>query len=297
MNKKNNISKGLRASHLIKKGHLALTHPDQATFWHPILNGDLTPKDVFHSSTLKVWWLGDCGHSWNSQVRYKVTGKGCPYCAGQKLLPGFNDLQTKNPILAKEWNYDRNELHPNQVFPGSCLRVWWKCGHCSHQWKASLNNRNKNRGCPLCATVYHRSKGEQELIAFVRTIYSGPIIENDRKVLGGREIDILLPRLSVGIEFNCDYWHGHNLILSRTGKSAMDYHLDKVRRACQSGILLAFVWQSDWDSHPFLIRKALVTLINDHQLTPCLEKLEGSLYQEAVTTTARSMNHDSLKHC
>ncbi len=32
---------------------------------------------------------------------------GCPYCSGQKVLKGTNDLQTVNPVLAREWDYEK----------------------------------------------------------------------------------------------------------------------------------------------------------------------------------------------
>ena len=47
-------------------------------------------------------------------------GRGCPVCAGQQVLAGYNDLASKRPDLAKEWNYEKNgDLLPSQVMCGS----------------------------------------------------------------------------------------------------------------------------------------------------------------------------------
>ncbi|MBQ9756227.1 MAG: zinc-ribbon domain-containing protein, partial [Clostridia bacterium] len=56
---------------------------------------------------------------------------------------GYNDLSTLNPVLAKEWNHERNGvLKPENVLPNSDKKVWWKCDK-GHEWQATISNRNK----------------------------------------------------------------------------------------------------------------------------------------------------------
>ena len=92
----------------------------------------------------------------------RAKGNGCPYCAGKKVLSGYNDLQTVNPTLAKEWNYEKNEgLTPAEVMPNSNKKVWWKCQK-GHEWQAVISNRNNGNGCPYCAEQY-AIKGQKDL--------------------------------------------------------------------------------------------------------------------------------------
>ena len=87
-----------------------------------------------------------------------LNGTGCPYCAGKKVLKGYNDLKTVNPTLAKEWNYEKNNgLTPEDVMPNSNKKVWWKCSK-GHEWQAMVINRNKGRGCPKC---YREKRSKQ----------------------------------------------------------------------------------------------------------------------------------------
>jgi len=73
-------------------------------------------------------------------------------------LPGYNDLQTVNPALSKEWNYDKNNgLAPSDVKPNSDRKVWWKCGN-GHEWQAIIGNRNRGNGCPQCAKEKRNAK-------------------------------------------------------------------------------------------------------------------------------------------
>ena len=60
-------------------------------------------------------------------------------------------MQTVNPTLAKEWNYERNAgLTPTDVMPNSGRKVWWKCCK-GHEWQARIANRNHGNRCPICA--------------------------------------------------------------------------------------------------------------------------------------------------
>lgn len=131
---------------------LATKNPTLAAQWHPAKNGELKPEDVFPGSGKTVWWQCENGHEWKASVESRTNGKGCPYCGSRKLLPGFNDLASTNPGLAKEWHPVKNgELRPEQVFRGSQRRVWWQCEN-GHEWRATIASRAKTGcGCPVCA--------------------------------------------------------------------------------------------------------------------------------------------------
>ena len=109
------------------------------------------PKTLTLGNNKKAWWKCNKGHEWQATIANRNYGYGCPYCAGKKVLKGYNDLQTINPKLASEWNYEKNmELTPSDVTPGSKRKVWWKCAN-GHEWQAVIANRNKGCGCPYCS--------------------------------------------------------------------------------------------------------------------------------------------------
>jgi hypothetical protein len=137
---------------LIKgKTDLRTMFPNIADQWDEVKNGNLTPEDVQPASGKKVWWVCSLGHSWQAVISSRTAGKGCPYCAGRKVLPGFNDLQTVNPELTSQWNYEKNgTLFPTAVTGMSHRKVWWT-GVCGHVWRAKIANRSNGNGCPYCA--------------------------------------------------------------------------------------------------------------------------------------------------
>ena len=133
-----------------KENSLAEKYPELASEWHPSRNGYVKPTMVSYSSGKKVWWLGKCGHEWQSSVDSRIKGVGCPICANKEVLEGFNDLATTHPLLASEWDYEKNgSLFPNTVTFGSDKKVWWICEK-GHSYQATIANRYYGKNCPYC---------------------------------------------------------------------------------------------------------------------------------------------------
>lgn len=132
---------------------LASRFPEIAAQWHPDKNGTLTPDQVTFASNRKVWWRCALGHAYQAAIGARtVRQSGCPYCAGRKVLAGFNDLAHLEPELAAEWHPTLNgTLTPEMVTSGSRKKVWWVCGQ-GHVWKAVIYSRtgDKKCGCPVC---------------------------------------------------------------------------------------------------------------------------------------------------
>ncbi len=145
---------------------LAEARPDISAQWHPTKNGELTPDKIASRSSKKVWWLCDKGHEFQQTVDKRVSrGYGCPFCSGRRVLVGYNDLATVDPVLASEWDYEKNgDLLPSQVTHHSNKWAWWKCTTCGHSWRTKINDRANGRGCPVCA-------GKQRIISFRESRY------------------------------------------------------------------------------------------------------------------------------
>ena len=131
---------------------LATQSPELARQWDYKKNVPLVPADISAGSHRSVWWRCEKGHSWRASVRSRVSGNGCPVCAGRQILVGENDLATVDPELAQEWDTARNgKLTPQDVLPGTEKKVWWVCGH-GHHWRAAVSARtNRQSGCPYCS--------------------------------------------------------------------------------------------------------------------------------------------------
>lgn len=101
-----------------------------------------------------------------SSLYIDCDGKQCGF--GRKIFGGrylcsHNNLAAKKPYLAKEWDYDKNELGPENYLPHSNKYVWWICpvNPCGcHKWYARINSRTNGNNCPYCRNLkvcYHSS--------------------------------------------------------------------------------------------------------------------------------------------
>ena len=165
-NRKNGNGCPYCAGQKVLKGYndLSTINPTLAEEWNHEKNNGLTPKDVTANSSKKVWWMCSKGHEWETSIVHRNNGDRCPYCSGQKVLTGYNDLLTINPIIAEEWNYEKNNgLTPTDVTANSSKKAWWKCQN-GHEWQARIDSRNIGNGCPYCSGRY-AVKGENDLQA------------------------------------------------------------------------------------------------------------------------------------
>jgi hypothetical protein len=121
---------------------LLTTHPEiaaEADGWDP-----RTVKAG--SSGKKYSWICKQGHKYTTEVSSRtITGNGCPYCSGHKVMAGFNDLATTHPEIASELiNGDSKSLSK-----GSDKKFSWRCIK-GHEYKASVAARTRGGGCAVC---------------------------------------------------------------------------------------------------------------------------------------------------
>ncbi len=106
------------------------------------------PSTITAGSHKSMTWKCTKGHTWKAVIENRAgNGAKCPYCAGKKLLVGFNDLKTRFPEIAKE----ADGWDPSILMPGTQKIMPWKCDK-GHKWIVSPNSRTGNKsGCPTCA--------------------------------------------------------------------------------------------------------------------------------------------------
>lgn len=93
---------------------------------------------------------------------------------------------------------------------------------------------------------------EKEVLEYVKCVYTGKIIENDKTILPKYEIDIHIPDLKLLIECNGIYWHrtvykeeGGKFICTDDCKLP-NYHYNKSKCAYENGYRLIHIWEDQW---------------------------------------------------
>ena len=119
-----------------------------ASEWDYDKNGDVQPSLVSRNSNRSFWWKCSRGHSWKAICNNRAQGRGCPFCAGKKVLAGDNDLATTHPHLVQKWS-EQNIIKPTEITAGSDRKVWWVCEK-GHEFEASPAHIVRGRDCPYC---------------------------------------------------------------------------------------------------------------------------------------------------
>ena len=216
------------------------------------------------SKKSRIWLKCEMGHSWDISPGNIEKWGGCPYCSSQRVLAGFNDVATTQPEILKMWNYDKNDdlgLFPTDFSAHSKQKVWWICEN-NHEYESSIHNRSIGYGCPVCVKTLTTSKMEKELLEYISNILPGEeIIDNDRTILSGKELDIFIPDKKIAIEFNGIYWHNEDHV----GKK---YHYDKWKECKEKGVQLITIWEDEWEDKKDIVKDMLSHKLNvSHQET------------------------------
>lgn len=194
---------------LVGFNDLETTHPQIAAEWHSTKNGELCPSDVIAGSKKKVWWECTEGHEYEQAINKRTAqGQSCPYCSGHKVWKGFNDLETKFPVIAKEWHPTKNDrLKPMHITYGSGKKVWWLCPY-GHEYQAVVRDRSVGgTNCPECNFRKTTSFGEQAIFFYLKNIFSDAL--NGYKLFknSSMELDIFIPSINVAVEYDGGRWH------------------------------------------------------------------------------------------
>ena len=102
------------------------------------------------------------------------------------------------------------------------------------------------------STIHHRasrlnlprkrtfvSSYEQEVVDFLKQ-YTTDIVQSDRSVISPKEIDIVIPSLRIGIEFDGIYHHSDQFIQDK------NFHLSKTLAAQAAGFRLIHIFSDEW---------------------------------------------------
>lgn len=98
------------------------------------------------------------------------------------------------------------------------------------------------------------SKAELELLSWVQQFYPSA----KKTWEGGKEVDIFIPELKLGIEFNGLFWHNEN-------KVSRNYHLEKTKHFANRGIRIIHIFEHEWQFRKDQVKSFLLSAINQNQ--------------------------------
>lgn len=101
---------------------------------------------------------------------------------------------------------------------------------------------------------------QKNLVNFISSHYTGPIIQNDRDTIAPFHLDILLPELNLAIEYDGIFWHSE-----RNGKDK-NYHINKMRKCNERGIQLINIWSNEWETNSEIVKSRLLSKLKQNKI-------------------------------
>jgi len=119
-----------------------------------------------------------------------------------------------------------------------------------------LYHNRKRTNINTCTVCYPYNENvsikEIELYDYITTHTNYEVLRNHR--IGVKEIDVYIPKLKLGFEFNGLYWHNE---IHREN----DYHKNKTDHFIDNDIQLIHVWEDDWDNKNEIVRSRILNLL------------------------------------
>lgn len=145
----------------------------------------------------------------------------------------------------------------------------FKCDK-GHNFKISsdLYHNRVRSNLPLCTICYpiseNRSIKEIELLKYIQSVYNSEIVTSYRD---GLEIDIYLPELKIGFEFNGLYWHSSH-------QKQKNYHSNKTKYFSERHIRIVHIWEDDWDYKKDIIKSQIMNWVGKSEIRIYARKCE-----------------------
>ena len=179
------------------------------------------------------------GEFWQTPSDH-LNGKGCPQCAGNVRCDKDTFVEKAKHIHNNRYDYSKVE------YVNAHTKVCIICPEHGEFWQTPNNHLNGN-GCPLCKNRKIGDGLRDTVEDFTKKSNEIHDITDCLKALSpqqrNREIDVYIPSLKLGIEYNGLHWHSERL-----GKDK-NYHLDKLNKCNEQDIKLIQIFEDEWINH------------------------------------------------
>ena len=206
------------------------TNPELEEEWDYEKNQEigLNPNKLVAGSNKEAYWICSLGHKYKAYISNRaLKHTGCTFCSGQQVLKGYNDLATTRPDLLLEWDYELNSkkgIFPDNVMRGSHQLVHWICPF-GHKYTKEIHARDGGKGCTVCSKESQTSFPEQALYFYIVKVFPDTLNRYGRP-----EIDIYIPSLKLGIEYDGAYAHKNKQVSEeKKNKIIKDRGIDLIR--------------------------------------------------------------------
>ena len=172
----------------------------------------------------------------------------------------------------------------------------WKCKKCGNIFEDHMHSH-----MPRCKICYPKtnnySNQEKDVLSFIKSIYKGKVIENDRNLIKPFELDIVIPELKLAFEYNGDFWHSTSSPGYFKNKNR---DFEKMKLCERLGFQLIQIKEHDWmykneivkNNLRILLDTKLVNIIDNDLI---IKKLDNDTFKEFSKKYLLNSDRSSIK--
>ena len=183
-------------------------------------------KETYKNTSIEKYGVE---HPWKDKAIHKKT-------------IDFFYLSYRNRIDSK---IDSNKFKFIDFQKGISTSLLFKCHECCKNFDilAYQFYYRTNSNISICTNCFPISENaaisQIELYNFIVENYSGEVILDCKSIIAPYEVDIYLPELKLGFEFNGVWWHSEKF-------KGENYHLKKYELSILNDFNLVTIWEDDW---------------------------------------------------
>ena len=228
-----------------------------------------------------------CGNEMKFQNRFIGYGCSCMRFENGQNTRHLKYVERIQDITDSE-KYEILEI-PRKLSDGMKIRCK-KCGKESivRIKDGRLNYLNKNSIlCKHCGQFNGTSRSEKDLFDFIsETVGKNDIVvENDRTILSGKELDIYLPYHKLAFEYDGLYWHS-----SKNENDRMK-HLEKTEKCEDKGLQLIHIFENEWLYKQDIVKSRIKNLLGVYDKTVYARKCEVKEVSSTESFEFQCKNH------
>ena len=191
------------------------------------INSNIVPLEEYQGNKTPILCKCKiCGNTWKNSPNNLLSKKHkCPYCS--RITRSVKRRKT-NKEFVQELHTINPNIIPLEEYTTSQRKIKCKCNICGNIWSATPNNLlDKGSHCPQCSHVSTSVIEQIILGSFTITLGKDAVLSRNKKTIG-KELDIVIPKLNLAIEFGAWFWH----------KNRLDKDNEKQRLCREKGIHL-----------------------------------------------------------
>ncbi len=200
-------------------------------------NPGVQPLEKYVSSTTSIRCRCSCGNVWSTTPDHLLSGQKCRRCQPKRTKrkkASHKGLKKSTAQYQTELRTANPTIEALEEYNGTANKILFRCKDCGHEWRGWPHSLLKGQGCPACKKRWKTSFPEQAIYYYVRKLFTDAV-NCYRGGFGKSELDIFIPSINIGIEYDGRKWH----------QDKQQTEIKKYERCRELGITLVRVRESE----------------------------------------------------